>query len=63
VSKSFSIDTRMKRADELVKDYGVDGTPTIIVDGKYRVSNVSAGGFPNLVELTQWLVAKERAGK
>lgn len=63
VSKSFSINTKMKRADELVKDYGVNQTPTIIVDGKYRLTGSSAGSLPKMIELTQWLVAKERAGK
>jgi thiol:disulfide interchange protein DsbA len=53
----------MKRADELVRAYEVDGTPAIIVNGKYRLSPSSAGGYPQAVELTQWLVSKEAAGK
>ena len=36
VANSFSINTQMKRADDMVKAYGVEGTPTIIVNGKYR---------------------------
>ena len=63
VANSFAVNTKMKRADELVKAYGVDGTPTLIVDGKYRYSPSSAGGYPQTVELTQWLVAREAAGK
>jgi thiol:disulfide interchange protein DsbA len=63
VANSFSVNTKMKRADELVKAYAVDATPTLIVDGKYRFSNVSAGGFPQMIELAKWLVAKEAAGK
>jgi len=63
VANSFSINTQMKRADDLVKAYGVDGTPTIIVNGKYRFTPSSAGGYPQTIELTQWLVAKEAAGK
>jgi thiol:disulfide interchange protein DsbA len=63
VANSFSINTQMKRADDLMKAYGVDSTPTIIVNGKYRLTTVSAGGVPQTIELTQWLVAKEAAGK
>ena len=63
VANSFAVNTKMKRADEQVKAYGVDGTPTLIVDGKYRYSPSSAGGYPQTVELTQWLVAKAAAGK
>jgi thiol:disulfide interchange protein DsbA len=62
-AKSFTITTKMKRADELVRAYEVDGTPAIIVNGKYRLSPSSAGGYPQAVELTQWLVSKEAAGK
>lgn len=63
VANSFSVNVKMKRADELVKAYGVDGTPTMIVDGKYRLTPGTAGGYAQSVELTQWLVSKVAAGK
>jgi protein dithiol oxidoreductase (disulfide-forming) len=63
VANSFTVNTRMKRADDLMKAYGVDSTPTMIVNGKYRFTPNSAGGFAQSIELTQWLVAKEAAGK
>jgi len=63
IANSFSINTQMKRADELMKAYGVDSTPTMIIDGKYRFTATSAGGYAQSIELTQWLVAKEAAGK
>lgn len=63
VANSFSINTQMKRADDMVKAYAVDGTPTIIVNGKYRFTPGNAGGYAQSIELTKWLVAKEAAGK
>lgn len=63
VANSFSINTQMKRADDLIKAYGVTGTPTIVVDGKYRFDVSSAGGYPQAIELANWLVSKEAAGK
>jgi protein dithiol oxidoreductase (disulfide-forming) len=63
VANSFSVNTQMKRADDMVKAYGVDGTPTIIVNGKYRFTPNDAGGYPQSIELTKWLIAKEAAGK
>ncbi len=63
VANSFAVNTRMKRADKLVKGYGVTGTPTIVVDGKYRFTFRSAGGYAQGVELALWLAAKEAAGK
>ena len=63
VAKSFTVNTRMKRADDLMKAYGVESTPTMVVNGKYRFTASSAGGYAQSIELTQWLVAKEAAGK
>lgn len=63
VANSFSVNLDMKRADEQVKSWGVEGTPSLVIDGKYRFSPSSAGGTEQTVELTKWLVAKEAAGK
>jgi thiol:disulfide interchange protein DsbA len=63
VANSFSINTQMKRADDMVKAYGVEATPTIIVNGKYRFTPSDAGGYAQSIELTKWLVSKEAAGK
>ena len=62
-ANSFTINTKMKRADELIRAYEVDSTPTIVVNGKYRLTPNSAGGYAQSVELVQWLVSKEAAGK
>ncbi|WP_460490398.1 thiol:disulfide interchange protein DsbA/DsbL, partial [Dyella agri] len=61
VANSFSVNTKMKQADDLIKAYGVPGTPTIVVDGKYRFSPSDVHTVQRAVELTQWLVAKEAA--
>jgi len=63
VANSFSVNTQMKRADDMQKAYGVEGTPTMIVNGKYRFTPGDAGGYSQTIELTKWLVAKEAAGK
>jgi thiol:disulfide interchange protein DsbA len=62
-ANSFTINTKMKRADELIRAYEVDSTPTIVVNGKYRLTPNSAGGYAQSVELVQWLISKEAAGK
>jgi thiol:disulfide interchange protein DsbA len=58
-SSSFEVESKLQRSMEMVKAYNVDGTPTIIVNGKYRVTGASAGGYPQLIELVDWLVQKE----
>jgi protein dithiol oxidoreductase (disulfide-forming) len=60
-AKSFTVDVKMKAADELALAYHVDSTPTLIVNGKYRLTPDSAGGYNEVVELVKYLVAKESA--
>lgn len=56
---SFSVDVSMKQADAQIKAYQADETPTVIVNGKYRLTPRSAGGNDQFVTLVQWLVKKE----
>ena len=55
-AKSFAVDMKMMESDELVKAYAVEGTPTLIVAGKYRVNNSSVRSVDELIELVLWLV-------
>jgi thiol:disulfide interchange protein DsbA len=59
VANSFAVNTKMKRADAQIKAYGVDSTPTIIVNGKYRLTGVSAGGWDKVPLLVKYLVEQE----
>jgi thiol:disulfide interchange protein DsbA len=58
-SKSFAVDVKVRGTEDLLAAYKVDRTPTIVVNGKYRLQAESAGGPDQLVELVNWLVAKE----
>ena len=60
-AKSFSVELNIKRADDWVRAGHVDQTPTIVVNGKYRLTVSSAGGVNEMFELVNWLVAKENA--
>ncbi len=60
-ANSFAVNTKMKRADALVQAYGVTGTPTMIIDGKWRYDVASAGGVDQMVEMTKYLVDLDRA--
>jgi thiol:disulfide interchange protein DsbA len=62
-SSSFAINTKMKRADAQLKAYGVDSTPTLIVNGKYRLTAASAGSVDKVIPLVKFLIDKESAGK
>jgi thiol:disulfide interchange protein DsbA len=58
-SKSFSADLKVRTDQDLIIAYKVDRTPTIIVNGKYRLHVESAGGTDQAIELVKYLVAKE----
>lgn len=60
---SFAVETKAQRANTLVQRYGVDGTPTIVVNGKYRITGQSAGGYDKVFDVVNYLVAKEAAKK
>jgi protein dithiol oxidoreductase (disulfide-forming) len=62
-AKSFAVDTLMRRDDALVHDYHIDGTPSLVVNGKYRISVQSAVGLPQMIEVAKWLVEKESKKK
>jgi protein dithiol oxidoreductase (disulfide-forming) len=56
---SFSVDAKMREADAQIRQYQVDETPSVIVNGKYRVTPHTAGGNDQFMALVQWLVKKE----
>jgi len=58
---SFSVHTKLQRADELARRYQVDSTPTIVVNGKYRTNASMAGGYDKLLELMNALAAAEHS--
>ena len=60
-ANSFAVNTKMKRADAQIKAYGVDSTPTVIVNGKYRITAQSAGGWDKVPALVKYLVQQEHA--
>lgn len=58
-AKSFGVESSMRRADVLMKVYKVPSTPTMVINGRYRTDASAAGGNARLIELVQFLVAKE----
>ena len=56
---SMSVDVKLRQADDLVRRYRVEGTPAMIINGKYFTDTTSAGGVPQMLELINALVASE----
>lgn len=43
-ARSFSVETEIRRTDAMINTLKADGTPTLIVNGKYRIEPHTAGG-------------------
>ncbi|HSC75470.1 MAG TPA: thiol:disulfide interchange protein DsbA/DsbL [Pseudomonadales bacterium] len=60
---SFSVQSQTRQADARVRGYGVEGTPEIIVNGKYRVSSSDTGSQEAMLSVASFLIEKERKEK
>lgn len=55
---SFAVNAQIARTKQFIIRSGVDATPTIVVNGKYRVRGRT---FEDILRITDQLVARERA--
>ena len=60
-ANSFVIDAKMSHGTDLIRSYGIEATPTLVVNGKYRVgANSQRGiGFPEMVQIAVQLAQQE----
>ena len=56
---SFSVEAKVRKADTLARRYRLTGVPAIVVNGKYVTGAQQAGGYDQLFELVNFLVARE----
>lgn len=61
VFNSFSVRNRVNQAVAKGRAYRITGVPTLIVNGKYRVDGQLAGNNTRMLQVVDFLVAKERA--
>lgn len=63
-SKSFAVEARMRQVQTQTRRYGITGTPSLVVDGKYRIA---AGGalatYADLLKVADFLIQKQLQGK
>lgn len=58
---SFTVESNIRKATKLVKDYNIGGVPAITVNGKYLVSASMSGTYDNMVKIMSYLIEKESA--
>jgi protein dithiol oxidoreductase (disulfide-forming) len=60
---SFSVDAKLRQAESIGPRYGISGVPTLIVNGKFRVSASSAKSQENMLNVVDQLIKKESLAK
>lgn len=58
---SFAVESFVRKARVMQGRYGVRGTPTVIINGKYRTSASLAGGYDNMIKVIEALVEQEKS--
>ena len=61
--KSFGIQSKLSRADQVARSYRVQGVPTMAVDGKYTTSASLTGSHENTLKVIDELIAKVRSDR
>jgi thiol:disulfide interchange protein DsbA len=57
---SFAVDSMLRKSRVMQGRYGVTGTPSVIVNGKYRVEAGLAESYENMIAITKRLIDLER---
>ena len=59
---SFSVQGQVQRAVAAGKAYGITGTPSMVINGKFRIDSKMAGGtYQAMLEVASFLIEAERA--
>jgi len=56
---SFAVEMRARKAMQLSRDYKLNGVPLLAVNGKYTISATQAGGYNQMIDITNHLIKKE----
>jgi thiol:disulfide interchange protein DsbA len=60
---SFSMQSKVTRARQMVRSYGVRGTPTLVVDGKYMISGLYPEDTIHVLNEVVAMARKARSGR
>lgn len=60
---SFSLQSKIARSNQLVQNYGVRGTPSIAVDGKYLITGLQPDETIRVLDEVIKIARKERSGR
>lgn len=58
--QSFTVNAKIARARQLAPRWMIQGTPSLVVAGKYRVMASPQTGLPGMLDTANWLIERER---
>lgn len=58
-SQSFAVDAAMRQNRNNVRSYGVRGTPSVIVQGKWMISTSAYSSYEEMLQAVDYLVQRE----
>ncbi len=58
---SFTVDSKVREAMQMSRQYGISGVPAVVINGKYRTSGGTTGSYPQLLKVIDHLIEMERA--
>jgi thiol:disulfide interchange protein DsbA len=59
---SFAMQSKISRSNQMVQSYGIRGTPTIVVDGKYAITGLQPERTIEVLDEVVKIARKERTG-
>ncbi len=60
---SFTMQSKVARAKQMIRSYGLTGTPTLVVDGKYLITGLQPADTMRVLDEVIAMVRKDRSGK
>ena len=61
--QSPTVQERYRGSVQRTKQFGINGVPALVINGKYLTSARMAGGYGKMLEVVDFLVAKESGSK
>jgi thiol:disulfide interchange protein DsbA len=59
-SRSFAVDGKLRKDRALIQTWGVRGTPSLVLNGKYRISGSAAvASYDVMFDVVDYLIALE----
>jgi len=59
--KSFGVDSKVSRGQQIADAYGINGVPALTIDGRYRMTGNNIKGHEELLAQTNQMIKQARA--